>query len=125
MRSTFTILSAIVLCTLLIIAASMTSGHAQTTTPDAADQDAAKLQAELAGKIVVIHHPDGTTTGIENAKLRTLAGRRFVTGVYADSLDDGPAALKGSPVNASWDSLGEFLVLSPEQYRKWLDAYSE
>jgi hypothetical protein len=124
MRSTFTILSAIVLCTLLIVS-SLASGQAESTTPDAADRDAAKLQAELAGKIMVIHHPDGTTTGIENARLRTLAGRRFVSGVYADSVDDGAVALKGAPVNVSWESLGEFLVLSPEQYRKWLDAYSD
>jgi hypothetical protein len=121
-------ISAVVLVGVVLFGVQRMGAQERVKAVAVAD-DGAAFEKEAAGKVLVIFRGStdlgGNTFGVQEAKLRMVAGRRFLTGTFAESIGEANTALRGFPVNVSWESVTEYLVLTPEAYRKWLEAASD
>lgn len=88
----------------------------------ATDGPIAAANKGFVDKIVVLFPPGSadSSTAIQDAAFSEIAGRRFLSGKYATA--PGEEALKGAPIHVSWESVNEFLILTPDQYEKWLES---
>jgi hypothetical protein len=78
---------------------------------------------ECSGKIVVVlGAEDGQTTPLANATLRDVAGSRYLQGTYEVPEDGFNAALKGTRNFIHWDLVKEFMLLTPEEYQRWVES---
>jgi hypothetical protein len=88
----------------------------------ATDEAIAAATKAFAGKVVVLFQPGtaDSSTAINDATFSEIAGRRFLSGKYATA--PGEETLKGAPIHVAWETVNEFLILTPEQYKEWLES---
>jgi hypothetical protein len=115
------VLSAVVVSVGLASRSYLTYAQSPSKPQDATSA-IATANKEFAGKIVVLFPPGSpdASTAVQDAAFSEIAGRRFLSGKYATA--PGEEALKGAPIHVSWESINEFLILTPEQYEKWLES---